>query len=103
MYRKETPGTPTDIDVDIVSGHLHTVVGASTFNPTFDNNVWSKANCSSIVVQENKSNYWMPSLMAQHANRSFSSIPVFETRIYYLNNVRFPFHRHRTTRQLILA
>ncbi|KAK5653672.1 hypothetical protein OQA88_8702 [Cercophora sp. LCS_1] len=36
--------------------------------------------------QENKSNYWMPSLVAHHANGSFSSIPVFETRIYYLNN-----------------
>lgn len=71
----------------IVSGHLHTVVGASTFQPTFDKNVWSKANCSSIIVQENKSNYWMPSLVARHANGSFSSIPVFETRIYYLNNV----------------
>ncbi|KAK0648283.1 hypothetical protein B0T16DRAFT_388548 [Cercophora newfieldiana] len=39
-----------------------------------------------LIVQENKSNYWMPSLIARHANRSFSSIPLLETRIYYLNN-----------------
>ncbi|KAK0623861.1 hypothetical protein B0T14DRAFT_495263 [Immersiella caudata] len=70
----------------VVSGHLHTVVGASAFNPTFDTNVWSKSNCSSITVQENKSNYWMPSVMARHANGSFSSIPLLETRVYYLNN-----------------
>ncbi|KAK3387959.1 hypothetical protein B0H63DRAFT_431940 [Podospora didyma] len=70
----------------VVSGHLHDVVGASTFGVNFDPAVWAKSNCSSMQVQENKSNYWMPSLMARNDNGTFSAIPLLETRVYYLNN-----------------
>lgn len=71
----------------IVSGHLHAVIGASTFGQTFDPAVWSKARCSTVQIQENKSNYWMPSMMARHDNGSFSALPMHEARTYYMNNV----------------
>ncbi|KAK3384616.1 hypothetical protein B0T24DRAFT_674362 [Lasiosphaeria ovina] len=70
----------------VVSGHLHTVVGASTFSQSFSPNIQANAHCSSMIVQENKSNYWMPSLVARLSNGSFSSVPLKETRVYYLNN-----------------
>jgi hypothetical protein len=73
--------------IGIVGGHLHDVVGASTFGVTFSDAIWSKAKCSTMQIQENKSNYWMPALMAQHDNGTFSAIPFKEARVYYLNNV----------------
>ena len=71
----------------VVSGHLHAVTGASSFGQTFDPAVWNTAKCSTAQVQENKSNYWMPSMMARHDNGSFSALPLREARVYYMLNV----------------
>lgn len=72
----------------IVSGHLHAIIGASSFGQTFDPVAWNKAKCSTMQIQENKSNYWMPSMMARHDNGSFSALPLNEARVYYMLNVR---------------
>ncbi|KAI5464402.1 hypothetical protein BGZ63DRAFT_461492 [Mariannaea sp. PMI_226] len=74
------------VQPDIVSGHIHDVLGASTFGVTFNPDVWSKAKCSTMQVQENKSNYWMPALHVDNGNGTFSAVPVKEARVYYLNN-----------------
>jgi hypothetical protein len=70
-----------------VSGHLHTVVGASAFSQTFDASAWDNAECSTTEIQDNHSNYWQPSMMARLANGSFEAVPLSEVRIYYLCNV----------------
>jgi Domain of unknown function (DUF1996) len=70
----------------VVSAHVHAVIGNSNFRQTFNANTWDKANCSTMEIQENKSNYWVPSLFGVHDNGTFSAIPVTEVRIYYLNN-----------------
>lgn len=40
------------------------------------------AACSSVIVADDKSNYWAPELYYQHANGTFSPI-LSGTRIYY--------------------
>jgi hypothetical protein len=71
----------------VVSGHLHAVCGNNNFQQTFDSNVWNSANCSTMEIQENKSNYWMPSLLVLHNNGTFSALPLTELRVYYINSV----------------
>ncbi|OWZ53271.1 WSC domain-containing protein [Cryptococcus neoformans 125.91] len=66
-----------------ISSHVHNVVGASNFN--WNPNTPSEqldAACSSVIVADDKSNYWAPELYYQHANGTFSPI-LSGTRIYY--------------------
>jgi hypothetical protein len=70
-----------------VSSHVHSLVGNNHFRQTFDPSIWADANCSTIQIQENKSNYWIPSIFGQHSNGTFSALPVSEVRIYYLTTV----------------
>src|SRR6266699_1702843 len=62
----------------LVSGHLHAVIGNNHFRQTFDPDVWRAANCSTMEIQENKSNYWVPPLLARHDNGTFSALPIKE-------------------------
>ena len=82
----------------VVSGHLHAITGNSAFRETYSQAVWNNAKCSTSQVQENKSNYWMPSMMARHDNGSFSALPLYEARIYYRNHVscgnQYSFYRN---------
>ncbi|KIY33783.1 WSC domain-containing protein [Cryptococcus gattii E566] len=66
-----------------ISSHVHNVVGASNFN--WSPNTPSEqldAACSSVIVADDKSNYWAPELYYQHVNGTFSPI-LSATRIYY--------------------
>ena len=68
-----------------VSNHVHTVIGANGFAPSMDFAQTQKADCSTIPVKADKSNYWMPSLYYQSPhNGSFTRAPeTSNTRIYY--------------------
>ncbi|ORY75303.1 hypothetical protein BCR35DRAFT_292930 [Leucosporidium creatinivorum] len=68
-----------------VSGHVHTVSGASNFalSNTFEN--MRASECTSCLVKQDMSAYWTPQMYFQWANGSFSSVDqVGGGLIYYL-------------------
>lgn len=48
------------VDPNAISGHLHRVIGGSRFGASYNFEDYSNAACSSIQIQADKSNYWMP-------------------------------------------
>ena len=79
-----------------VSGHLHTVVGGSAFSKDYSFEAYKNAACSTVEVQADKSNYWIPSIMAKNENGTFQSLPVNEARMYYFNVSRLPEYLPKT-------
>lgn len=43
-----------------VSAHMHKVIGGSMFGANYNYDDYSNAKCSSLALQADKSNYWMP-------------------------------------------
>lgn len=43
------------------SSHMHKVIGSSRFGASYNYDNYNGAKCSSLAVQADKSNYWMPS------------------------------------------
>lgn len=66
-----------------VSGHVHNVVGGSCFGAD-PNNPQEQENCdcSSVIVNDDMSNYWAPALYHQSADGKFSPMMGL-TRTYY--------------------
>ncbi|KAG8768887.1 hypothetical protein FRC12_005292, partial [Ceratobasidium sp. 428] len=63
--------------------HIHTVVGGSKFDPDCTTQeCLQQSKCSSSMIQADKSAYWSPAVLYQHANKTFSAIKS-QTRIYY--------------------
>jgi Domain of unknown function (DUF1996) len=58
-----------------ISGHVHTIMGGSGFGFSMDYAQARAAACSTCFVQQDKSNYWVPSLYFHAANGSFISVP----------------------------
>ncbi|GAA5837744.1 hypothetical protein JCM9279_006849 [Rhodotorula babjevae] len=66
-----------------VAGHVHSVVGGSNFALSNSFESMRASECTSCLVKQDKSAYWVPQLYFAFANGSFSS--VFESfLIYYL-------------------
>lgn len=42
------------------AGHSHRILGGSAFAASYDRDVYEAAKCSSLGVQADKSNYWIP-------------------------------------------
>lgn len=40
--------------------HMHRVVGGSSFRAAYNFDLTKNSSCSSVAVQADKSNYWMP-------------------------------------------
>ncbi|KAJ4489824.1 hypothetical protein C8R41DRAFT_834685 [Lentinula lateritia] len=68
-----------------VSGHTHSVVGGSNFGMNITTDSLRDSECTSMPIEEDKSNYWYPHLYFQHKNGSFSALDVGNV-IYYLFN-----------------
>jgi hypothetical protein len=45
-----------------VSTHVHTILGASNFNPNVNVDQQMASNCTTVPVQADKSLYWAPTL-----------------------------------------
>lgn len=45
-----------------VSSHLHTIMGGNGFDFTMDYNKARASTCSSCIVEQDLSNYWIPTL-----------------------------------------
>ncbi|KAJ5960959.1 uncharacterized protein N7479_008109 [Penicillium vulpinum] len=63
--------------------HSHAIQGGSNFNLTMTDDALMYSNCTSSLVDADKSNYWTPSLYFQHSNGSFLSVPMFYMNVYY--------------------
>ncbi|KAI0407561.1 WSC domain-containing protein [Xylaria palmicola] len=73
------------MDPDIVSTHVHSVMGSNAFNFTMTYEDTQVATCSTCKVTEDMSNYWVPHLYYHAENGSF--IPAKQSGgalIYYL-------------------
>lgn len=87
------------------SAHLHKVIGGSRFSAAYNYNDYAAANCSSLAVQADKSNYWMPggsavrksllaalitaALYVSNAAGKFVGAPA-KIRFYYFNTRSSP-------------
>ncbi|KAJ3879273.1 hypothetical protein F5051DRAFT_451663 [Lentinula edodes] len=58
-----------------VSTHVHSVLGGSGFGLNVNTSILQESECTSIPIQEDKSNYWFPasSSLARSAYRQFNA------------------------------
>jgi Domain of unknown function (DUF1996) len=67
------------------SGHVHTIQGGSNFALTMSDTTLLQSTCTSSLVKDDKSNYWVPKLHFQDpTNHSFIPVPMFYMNVYYL-------------------
>ncbi|GAA6026736.1 hypothetical protein JCM8097_005823 [Rhodosporidiobolus ruineniae] len=68
-----------------ISGHVHSILGASNFNLQTTFEQLRASECTSCLVKQDMSNYWTPELYFQWANGSFTNVDlVGGGLIYYL-------------------
>lgn len=70
------------VQPDVVSSHVHTIVGAKNFGPTVDNETLLASECTTAPVQADMSSYWAPQLYYQSANGSLTLIPIQAVNTY---------------------
>ena len=70
-----------------VSGHVHTVVGASNFGPTVSGESLLKSKCTTAHVQDDMSSYWAPQLYYRSENGSLTLVPIL-----FVNTYCMPFY-----------
>ncbi|KAL7410277.1 WSC-domain-containing protein [Mrakia frigida] len=68
-----------------ISGHMHNVVGANSFNRSYDLTLQREATCTTSPVQADLSTYWAPQLYYQAENGSLTIVPTAFVQTYYLN------------------
>ena len=51
-----------------VSTHVHDVFGGSAFSPNYDPNAAVNAQCTTVVIPQDKSNYWVVRYIIQRSN-----------------------------------
>jgi hypothetical protein len=68
-----------------VSSHVHRIHGSAYFSPNLMSagNAQRLANCSTTVVQDDKSSYWTPQLYHRFMNGSLAAVPVAQHSLYY--------------------
>ncbi|KAJ3800140.1 hypothetical protein GGU11DRAFT_774411 [Lentinula aff. detonsa] len=57
-----------------VSSHVHSVLGGSGFGLNVSTSILQGSECTSIPVQEDKSNYWFPTESNRRNDGSFTSV-----------------------------
>ncbi|WVR04101.1 hypothetical protein IAU60_001100 [Kwoniella sp. DSM 27419] len=73
------------INPNSVSSHVHRIHGSSYFtaNLTTATDMQSLAKCTTTVVQDDKSAYWVAQLYYRYPNGSMVSLPIDRTSLYY--------------------
>jgi len=71
------------VNPGVPSGHVHAVQGGNNFALTMTDAQALDSTCTSSLVKNDKSNYWVPSLYFHAANGSFISVPMFYMNVYY--------------------
>ncbi|KEI38605.1 uncharacterized protein L969DRAFT_62718 [Mixia osmundae IAM 14324] len=68
-----------------VASHVHTIQGGSNFGLSANFGSLRQSKCTSCLVTQDMSNYWVPSLYFQFANGTFQDVPqVGGMLVYYL-------------------
>lgn len=68
-----------------VSGHVHTIVGASNFDKTVNDESQLASSCTTAKISIDKSMYWAPTLYSySSANDSYLAVPITTANTYYL-------------------
>lgn len=71
------------IEPGSVSGHVHTVMGASNFRNVLNTpEEQQKAACTTAPLQADKSNYWAPTLFHINKENKYEAMSA-HTRAYY--------------------
>lgn len=67
-----------------VGSHVHNIMGASNFGTGLKHpdNLVGGAECSTVMVQDDKSNYWTPTMYYIHDNGTYEAM-LAGARIYY--------------------
>jgi len=81
FWRMQCPGRLIDARVDpivnpgVIAGHVHAISGGNGFNYTMDYASTQASTCSSCPIEEDLSNYWVPTLYYTNKDGSFTSVP----------------------------
>ena len=65
--------------------HVHNVVGGNNFATTYDFDTLRQSPCSSVEVQDDKSNYWAPALYYKHKDTGLFELVPSDWAVYYLH------------------
>lgn len=73
------------VNPGVAAGHVHTVQGGNAFALTMtDRQALDKSTCTSSLVKNDLSNYWLPKLYFQAKDGSFKPVELFYMKMYYL-------------------
>lgn len=56
------------VSPNMQSSHMHKVIGGSRFGASYNYDDYSSAQCTSLAMQKDHSNYWMPSEFCDLSN-----------------------------------
>jgi hypothetical protein len=67
-----------------VSGHVHTVMGASNFGMDVTGDKLRQSSCTNSLIKQDLSNYWFPKLYFQDPKSGkFEDVPLYYFNAYY--------------------
>jgi hypothetical protein len=67
------------------AGHSHGIMGGSNFGLTIEGDQLLDSNCTNSMVNNDKSNYWVPGIWFQSPQTGkFKKVPLFYMNVYYL-------------------
>lgn len=73
------------VNPGVPSGHVHAIHGGSNFALDMTDTALLDSQCTSSIVNNDKSNYWTPQMyFVDQNNGSFHSVPMFYMNVYYL-------------------
>ncbi|KAI0199960.1 hypothetical protein F4808DRAFT_196940 [Astrocystis sublimbata] len=82
-FLTEGPMDPV-VNPGSISTHYHGIMGGSNFGPTVEGDQLMKSTCTTAKIANDKSNYWVPSVMFQDPkNGTFQKVPMFYMNVYY--------------------
>ncbi|WWC97770.1 hypothetical protein V866_004656 [Kwoniella sp. B9012] len=66
-----------------ISGHLHSIVGSSSFKPSYEYQNSINGKCTSANVNVDKSNYWVPQLYRKLGEGQLELVKMNRVNTYY--------------------
>lgn len=74
------------VNIGTVSTHVHQIAGGDAFAPVMDYNTTQSSDCTSCMVNGDKSNYWVPLLYHDNGDGTYTAVPQHgSASMYYLN------------------
>ncbi|KAF8312483.1 hypothetical protein DL93DRAFT_2045275, partial [Clavulina sp. PMI_390] len=67
-----------------MSGHAHTIMGSSNIGINSDFNSLRESTCTTCIVKDDLSAYWIPQLYYEFPNKTYSAVDHGGMEVYYL-------------------